>query len=114
MLAARLIIEQGIDVEGVNFYTGFCHSGHTSVIRGRPVKRNDALWAAEQLGIKLHIVDIAEEYRRVLTQPKYVYGKHLNPCLDCKIFMLQKAHALMKERQCDFVITGEVLCQRPK
>ena len=114
MLAARVLIDQGIHVEGINFYTGFCHSGHTAVIRGRPAKRNDALWVAEQLGIKLHIMDIAEEYRQVLTQPKYGYGKNLNPCLDCKIFMLQKARAWMLEQQFDFVITGEVLGQRPK
>ena len=59
MLAAKVMIKQNIHVEGLNFYTGFCHSGHTSSIRKNnktKPKRNDALWVAEQLGIKLHII----------------------------------------------------------
>ena len=61
LLAAKVIQQQGIHVEGINFYTGFCVEGHTHAIRkkdrARP-KRNNALWVAEQLGIKLHIIDI--------------------------------------------------------
>lgn len=117
MLAAKLMIDQGIYVEGVNFFTGFCHSGHTSAIRsskkGKP-PRNDALWVAEQLGIKLHIVDIVEEYKQILLNPKHGYGQNLNPCLDCKIFMVQKAKDWMEENGFDFIVTGEVVGQRPK
>jgi len=58
LLAARVVQEQGIHVEGINFFTGFCVEGHTHAIRkqdqAKP-KRNNALWVAEQLGIKLHI-----------------------------------------------------------
>lgn len=117
MLAAKVVIEQGIQVEGVNFYTGFCHSGHTSAIRNnkknKPL-RNDALWVAEQLGIPLHIVDIVEPYKQVLLNPKHGYGKNINPCLDCKIFMVEKAVEWMEENGFDFIITGEVVGQRPK
>lgn len=114
MLAAKVILDQGIHVEGLNFFTGFCHSGHTSAIRSKSkVKRNDALWVAEQLGIKLHIIDVVEEYKKVLFEPKYGYGKHFNPCLDCKMFMVNKAYAWMKEHSYDFIITGEVIGQRP-
>jgi len=117
MLAAQVIMKQGIHVEGLNFYTGFCHSGHTSAIRSNKknrVKRNDALWSAEQLGIKLHIIDSVEEYKDVLINPKFGYGQHLNPCLDCKIFMVKKAQQWMLENDFDFIITGEVIGQRPK
>lgn len=117
MLAVKVIQQQGIHVEGINFYTGFCHSGHTSAIRNRkndkPL-RNDALWVAEQLGIKLHIIDIVEPYKEVLLKPKHGYGKNANPCLDCKIFMVQEAYKWMLENQFDFIITGEVIGQRPK
>jgi tRNA-uridine 2-sulfurtransferase len=117
MLAVKIMQEQHIHVEGINFYTGFCHSGHTSAIRNRNKEkplRNDALWVAEQLGVKLHIIDIVEPYKEVLLNPKHGYGKHANPCLDCKIFMVEQAYQWMREHEFDFIITGEVIGQRPK
>ncbi len=117
LLATRVIQEQGIHVEGVNFFTGFCVEGHTHAIRQKDKdkpKRNNALWSAERLGIKLHIVDIVEEYKDVVFNPKHGYGSNLNPCLDCKIFMVKKAHEWIEENDFDFVITGEVIGQRPK
>jgi len=116
MLAVRVIQDQGIHVEGINFYTGFCVEGHTHAIRRHDrdkKKRNNALWVAEQLGIKLHIIDVIEEYKDVLLAPKHGYGANLNPCLDCKSFMVGKAVAWMQEKNFDFIITGEVLGQRP-
>ena len=118
MLAAKVVMEQGVHVEGVNFYTGFCVEGHTHAIRRSDKakqKRNNALWVAEQLGIKLHIVDVIEEYKDVLLNPKHGYGAHVNPCLDCKVFMVKKAQAwsFMEEHNFDFIITGEVMGQRP-
>ena len=117
LLAARLIQQQGIEVEGINFFTGFCVEGHTHAIRNRDrgrVKRNNALWVAEQLGIKLHIIDIVDEYKDVVINPKHGYGANLNPCLDCKIFMVHKAYEWIQEHDFDFIITGEVVGQRPK
>ena len=116
LLAARVVMDQGIHVEGINFYTGFCVEGHTHAIRkqdrNRP-KRNNALWSAEQLGIRLHLVDIIDEYKDVVINPKHGYGANLNPCLDCKIFMVDKARQWMIEHGFDFIITGEVIGQRP-
>jgi len=116
LLAAKVMQEQGIHVEGINFFTGFCVEGHTHAIRkkdrDRP-KRNNALWVAEQLGIKLHIVDIIEEYKPVVFNPSHGYGANLNPCLDCKIFMVKKAHEWIEAHGFDFIITGEVVGQRP-
>ena len=116
LLAAKVMLEQGIHVEGINFYTGFCVEGHTHAIRKKDKakpKRNNALWSAEQLGIKLHIIDIIDEYKDVLINPKHGYGANMNPCLDCKIFMISKAKQWMEENGFDFIITGEVMGQRP-
>jgi len=116
LLAAKVMLEQGVHVEGINFYTGFCVEGHTHAIRKKDKakpKRNNALWSAEQLGIKLHIIDIVEEYKDVLINPKHGYGKNMNPCLDCKIFMVHKAQQWIEENGFDFIITGEVIGQRP-
>ena len=116
MLATKAVMEQGIHVEGINFYTGFCVEGHTHAIRKQAqnkVKRNNALWVAEQLGIKLHIVDIVDEYKDVVLNPKHGYGANMNPCLDCKIFMVKKAHEWITQKGFDFIITGEVIGQRP-
>ena len=119
MLAAKVVMEQGVHVEGLNFYTGFCVEGHTHAIRRKDrakEKRNNALWVAEQLGIPLHIIDVTSEYKDVVLNPKHGYGQHLNPCLDCKIFMVNKALAwgFMDEHGFDFIVTGEVIGQRPK
>ncbi len=117
MLAAKVILDQGVHVEGLNFFTGFCVEGHTHAIRNkakaRP-RRNNALWVAEQLGIKLHIVDVIEDYKDIVINPKHGYGANLNPCLDCKSFMIGKAREWMQRSGFDFILTGEVIGQRPK
>lgn len=116
LLAAQLILDQDIHIEGINFYTGFCVEGHTHAIRNQhrqKAKRNNALWSAEQLGIRLHIIDVIEEYKDVVINPQHGYGANLNPCLDCKGFMVRKAREWMEKNDFDFIITGEVLGQRP-
>lgn len=67
---------------------------------------------AEELGIKLHIIDVIEEYKDVVINPKHGYGAHLNPCLDCKGFMIRKAEEWRVKNGFDFIITGEVVGQR--
>lgn len=116
LLAARLLLDQGVHVEGINFYTGFCVEGHTQAIRSEQrakPRRNNALWSAEQLGIKLHIIEVVEEYKQVVINPKHGYGANLNPCLDCKGFMVGRAREWMEAHGFDFIITGEVIGQRP-
>jgi tRNA U34 2-thiouridine synthase MnmA/TrmU len=116
MLAARIVLEQGVHVEGINLFTGFCVEGHTHAIRKKDrqrEKRNNALWVAEQLGIKLHFIDVVEAYKDVVINPKHGYGKNLNPCLDCKSFMVGVGHQWMLANGFDFIVTGEVLNQRP-
>ena len=116
LLAARLVQEQGVYVEGITFFTGFCTDGlhHISgVYKGNVPKRNNAMWAAEQLGIKHHIINIVDEYKQIVINPPHGYGAHLNPCLDCKIFMVGKALEWIEEHGFDCIVTGEVIGQRP-
>lgn len=103
-LAAALIKRLGFGVVGVNFSTGFCTG------RGRC---DTVLAAGNTLGIPVRLVDVSDEYLEVVRHPKFGYGSGMNPCLDCRIFMLKKAGALMEEEGAEFVVTGEVLGQRP-
>lgn len=101
-LAARLIMQQRIEVVGVCFQTSFF--GNNPSISA----------SAARLGIALHILEISHEYiSEVLLQPRYGYGKNLNPCIDCHGFMLRKAGEHMQDIGACFLITGEVLGQRP-
>ncbi len=67
----------------------------------------------EKLGCQLRILDISAEFLEIVRNPPHGYGKNLNPCIDCKILMLKKAKELMRTEGAQFVITGEVLNQRP-
>lgn len=104
-LAMKLIINQGIEVIACNISTGF-----GSVKDRREHMQN----MCDQVGAKLRIVDIQDEYlEKVLFTPKHGYGKHFNPCIDCHAKMFEVAKRLMIEEGADFLISGEVLGQRP-
>jgi len=116
-LAARLILDQGVDVIGVNFNTGFCITDTRRQVGRRkhdlaPL-RNEALRAGSDLSIPIEIIDLSQEYVELVTNPRWGYGKNANPCVDCRIMMLRKAKAMMPELGASFVFTGEVLGQRP-
>ncbi|MGD9108962.1 MAG: tRNA (5-methylaminomethyl-2-thiouridylate)-methyltransferase [Gammaproteobacteria bacterium] len=116
LLATKVILEQGIYVEGLNFYSGFFGVGSRVVTLNNKQNKpnyNNAQWVADQLGIKLHVVDVVEKFKDVFLNPKYGYGSQLNPCIDCKIFIVQQALVWMKENDFDFIISGEVIGQRP-
>ncbi|MEK7557842.1 MAG: tRNA 4-thiouridine(8) synthase ThiI [Patescibacteria group bacterium] len=100
MLAARVLMEQGIEVVGVSFKSCFFST-------------EKAKKTAEQLGIKLIEVDFSDEHLKMVKNPMYGYGKNANPCIDCHGMMLKKAGEIMKKDLFDFVATGEVLGQRP-
>ena len=115
-LAIKLVQEQGIEVKALHFYTGFCitefkrRTGQTKE-DGTPYV-NPALKAAAQLQVPLEIVDISDEYYHIVINPKYGYGRNVNPCIDCRIMMLRKAKEIMEKEGYDFIVTGEVLYQR--
>ena len=69
---------------------------------------------AEQRSFPLRIKDVTEAHLETVRRPKHGYGKGMNPCLDCRIFMLKVAKRVMEEESAEFVVTGEVLGQRPK
>ena len=106
-LAVRIMLEQGVDIEAVAIKTPFCDfdCGKGCGQRVREV--------ADELGIKLKTVYFGEEYLRMLKNPKYGYGSGMNPCIDCRGMMYNAAKEHMKKTNADFVITGEVLFQRP-
>ena len=106
-LAARVVMEQGIELEALNFMTVFC----TCTNRGATCLASQK--AVETLGIPLKVFNVSEEYLSVVKHPKHGYGRNMNPCIDCRIFMLKKAKTYMAESGASFIVTGEVLGQRP-
>ncbi len=104
-LAMKLIIDQGIDVIACNINTGF------GATRDRRAHMQNM---CDQVGAELRIIDIQSEYlQSVLFSPKYGYGKHFNPCIDCHAKMFEVAKRIMEAEGADFLISGEVLGQRP-
>ena len=104
-IAAKLLIDQGIKVIACNINTGF---GSTKD------RLAHMLNMCEQIGAEFRSVDIRDEYiREVLFSPKYGYGKNFNPCIDCHAKMFEVAKRVMEEWGASFLISGEVLGQRP-
>jgi tRNA-specific 2-thiouridylase len=116
-LAAGLLKDLGVQVKGLYFSTGFCKVDHRRAINDprEAVERlrNPALRTGALLGFPVEMVDVAEAYLEVVRHPRYGYGANVNPCIDCRIFMLHKARAVMEQEGADLVFTGEVLGQRP-
>lgn len=106
-LAVYLVKKQGIEVEGVNFRTLFCtctpHSFQCSASKK----------ASEFMKIPFQAHFIGEEILEVIKNPRHGYGQGMNPCLDCRILMFKKARKIMEESGASFLVTGEVLGQRP-
>ncbi len=106
-LAAKVVMEQGIELEALNFMTVFC----TCTNRGETCLASQK--AVNALGISLKVFNVSEEYLNVVKHPRHGYGSNMNPCIDCRIFMLTKAKAYMEKTGTSFIVTGEVLGQRP-
>jgi len=106
-LAVRMMIEQGVDVEAVAIKTPFCDFDCGKGC-GHRVKE-----VADELGITLKTVYFGEEYLRMLKDPKHGYGSGMNPCIDCRAMMYNAAREHMEKIGADFIVTGEVLFQRP-
>lgn len=100
ILAARIIKEQGIDVIGICFKSYFFNE-------------KNAQRMTEQIGIRLEVVDFSKEHFEMVKNPKHGFGKNMNPCIDCHAMMMNYAGELLKKFEADFIITGEVLNQRP-
>ncbi|HHO48934.1 MAG TPA: thiamine biosynthesis protein [Desulfobacteraceae bacterium] len=107
ILACRMIQAQGINVFALKFVTPF-FDDH---LLGR--REEYCAEILEKYGITAQVVDLTRGYVELLKNPKYGFGKNFNPCVDCKIFMLTRAREMMDEFGAAFLITGEVLGQRP-
>ena len=106
-LAVRMMQEQGVEVEAIAVKTPFCDFDCGKGC-GHRVKE-----VAVDLGIQLKTVYFGEEYLKMLKDPKYGYGSGMNPCIDCRGMMYNAAKEHMEKIGADFIITGEVLGQRP-
>ena len=105
ILAIKIIQEQNIEVEGVYVNLGF---------ESNKEKINYLQNMADKIGIKLHIIDKRDEYiKNILFNPVYGYGKNMNPCIDCHAFMIKSAKELLEKTGAKFIISGEVVGQRP-
>lgn len=107
ILAIKTVQEAGIEVEAINFTSPFCRCS------GASGGCNAAGEAARQLGVKLYYQRCGEDYLRIVENPPHGYGKRMNPCLDCRIHKFKLAKEKMAEIGASFLITGEVLDQRP-
>ena len=101
-LAAKVMLEQGVQLCGLYLSApwGCCD-------------KTKAMKVAAQLGIEFMVVKMTQEYIGVIRKPKYGYGSSMNPCIDCRIYMFEKAKELMTQIGASFLVTGEVLGQRP-
>jgi len=99
-LAARLLLDQGIEVVGLHLQSP------TSC-------RSDVGEVARDLGIRLIVRPKGEEYLRLLRHPRWGYGRNMNPCVDCRVFMLHLGRPYLEEFDARFLFTGEVVGQRP-
>ncbi len=100
-LAVRVLQEQGIEVEALNVHTVF------------ECCKTVAAKAAAELGVRLTVVTVADDYLELIRKPKYGYGKGVNPCIDCRAYMARMARQRMEQTGACAVVSGEVLGQRP-
>ena len=100
ILAAKLIKEQGIEVIGICFKSYFFNE-------------ENAKRMTKQIGIQLEVIDFSEEHFDMVRDPKHGWGKNMNPCIDCHSMMMRYSGELLEKFNADFIITGEVLNQRP-
>jgi tRNA U34 2-thiouridine synthase MnmA/TrmU len=107
ILACRVVADQGVRVIALKFVTPFFDSDLLGCRDeyGAEMRR--------KYGLEVELIDVSAGYLRLLENPAHGFGKHFNPCIDCKILMLTRARELMEAYGASFLITGEVLGQRP-
>jgi len=107
-LAILLMLRQNIEVTALTFMTHFgCDLGDRSSCGSNPYP------AAEKFGFNVKLMHLGQKFVDIVVNPKYGRGKNMNVCIDCRILMLREARELMEMVNADFIITGEVMGQRP-
>ena len=99
-LAAKLVKDQGIEVIGICFKSNF-------------FGEKNALKMVKQIDIPLEVIDFSDAHFEMMKNPKHGYGKNMNPCIDCHAMMMRYCGELLEKYHADFIITGEILNQRP-
>jgi tRNA U34 2-thiouridine synthase MnmA/TrmU len=115
-LAVKMMIDQGIEVHALNFTSAFCTCDSGKKDKdGNKISgcKSQAVRVAEEFGIPIKVLHKGMEYVEIVRNPKHGYGKGINPCMDCRVFMFKLAKKYMEEIGAAFAITGEVLGQRP-
>ncbi|MFA5085916.1 MAG: 7-cyano-7-deazaguanine synthase, partial [Candidatus Omnitrophota bacterium] len=107
ILAAKLMLEQGVEVLAVNFSAKLCMCGC------KKTGESAAEASAKMLGITLKTIDITNDFIEIVKNPRHGHGANVNPCIDCKIYMLKYARKMMADTGASFLVTGEVLGERP-
>jgi hypothetical protein len=107
-LAVKLMLDQGIDVTAVHFTSVFCNcSPKTAGCKMHARK------VAEEFAVPIIVIHKGMDYIKMVENPPHGHGSAINACIDCRIYMLRKVKEMMPELGASFVITGEVLGQRP-
>ncbi len=107
-LAILVAMRQGIEVTAITFLTHFgCDISDKSSCSKNPFA------ASEKFGFNVKLCHLSDKFIEIVKNPKFGHGKNMNPCIDCRILMLKEAKEFMKMVGADFIITGEVLYQRP-
>lgn len=107
-LAVKLMIDQGIDVTAVHFTSVFCNCSPKTA-----GCKMHARQVAEEFGVPISVIHKGMDYIKMVENPPHGHGSAINACIDCRIYMLRKVKEMMPELGASFVITGEVLGQRP-
>jgi len=108
-LAVLLMLKQNIEVTALMFLTHFgCDISDKSSCSHDPEP------ISRKFGFKVKLMHLGENFLEIVKNPKYGHGKNMNPCVDCRILMLREAKQFMDMTGADFIITGEVIGQRPK
>ena len=113
-LAVRVMLEQGVGLTALHFRTGFSYFERNRLAGRRAAGPVDAERAAAMLGVPLEVIDVSDGYLPLVLNPRHGYGSGMNPCVDCRVFLLRQAKAWMEAHDHHFVVTGEVVGQRPK
>jgi tRNA U34 2-thiouridine synthase MnmA/TrmU len=109
ILSILLIQRQNIEVTALTFMTHFgCD------LSDRSSCGHDPFPAAEKFGFNVKLMHLGQKFVAIVKAPKYGYGKNMNPCIDCRLLMIEEAKQFMELVGADFVFTGEVVGQRPK
>lgn len=111
ILAGRLLKEQEVELGALFFHTPFCSCSLLDSGCKIIFKLNEI--ATKYLSLSPTVQELKDDYLAIIKKPKFGYGKNMNPCIDCKIYMFNKAREYMEENGFDFLVTGEVLGERP-